>query len=330
MASLHPRCDAGAGPGEFSVSTISDVRPGSSASERSAHGPLAPEARCEPRRGQPGDAVGAGYSGTIAFVDPQTPIVAMDDSTQVFFRRLSAPPPTTRSGLVVTAGSGRPGRRAAAGRPAERQDRASTCSTGRARRAKFRLSRQPLQRHGLRESGAGERDRRPDLPLLLHGSEAGACRRSGSTTTEQREPPGSSRWARAGRRSKRWSPRARPTIVYDTKAAAAHDGGGFAVWDANNAGPVKAVPFGPSGKAGGKKGGGGGECVPEVKVGGATVTAPGGLPAAGPRRTRAATRPAATCGSTESTSSSVAAAARGPRRWPRPRRRSSSTPERGP
>ena len=35
----------------------------------------------------PGDAVGAGYSGTIAFLDPLTPIVAMDDLDSVYFRR---------------------------------------------------------------------------------------------------------------------------------------------------------------------------------------------------------------------------------------------------
>ena len=59
--------------------------------------------------------------------------------------------------------------------------------------------------------------------------------------------------------------------IYYVRAAAARDGGGFAVYEYS--GPLRVVPFGPAGKPGHGGKGGGGPCVDSLRVGGATVVA---------------------------------------------------------
>jgi hypothetical protein len=262
--------DAELGPGEFSVSTISDVTTGGVSFQTDPlSGPSPPEAIS---LGEvPGDAVGAGYSGTIAFVDPQTPIVAMDDLDQVFFRRFVGTTAYNDVGSWSQLTPVGPGDEPQlAGLPSGKQGvhllyRAGTPG-------KFRLV---ASRYNGAAFGKAVPVSETGDPIFHFFFMDGSGRLQAVWVNNDQNSL-SRRFRSVG---KGWSPietlvaKGRADDVYDTKAAAAPDGGGFAVWDANNAGPVKAVPFGPSGRAGGGKKGGGGECVPEVKVGGATVTA---------------------------------------------------------
>jgi hypothetical protein len=263
--------DAELGPGEFSVSTISDVTTGGVTFQVSPlSGPSPPKSV---GLGEvAGDAVGAGYSGTIAFLDPQTPIVAMDDLEQVYFRRfgggtayneLAAWGPLT----PVGPGSGPQ----LAGLPSGKQGVHMLYRAGTPGKFKLVASRYDGSAFGKATAVSETGD------PIFHFFFMDDSGRLHAVWVNNEENSLTHRYQSVGQG---WSPietlvlPGKADDTFNTKAAAAADGGGFAVWDANNAGPVKAVPFGPSGKkAGGKKGGGGGDCVEAVKVGGATVTA---------------------------------------------------------
>jgi hypothetical protein len=76
--------DAELGPGEFSVSTISDVTTGGVTFQTD---PLTgPSPDHVANLGEQPGTLGADYSGSIAFVNALIPIVAMDDLEQVYFR----------------------------------------------------------------------------------------------------------------------------------------------------------------------------------------------------------------------------------------------------
>jgi hypothetical protein len=263
--------DAELGPGEFSVSTISDVTTGGVTFQVSPlSGPSPPKAA---GLGEvPGDVVGAGYSGTIAFVDPLTPIVAMDDLEQVYYRRFGGGTayndPAAWSPLTPVAPGDGP---QLAGLPSGKQGVHLLYRSGQP--GKFRLVASRYDGSSFGKATPVSETGDPIFHFFFMDDSG----RLHAVWVNNEEDSLSHRFQTAGQG---WS--AIETLVlpgkagdtFSTKAAAAADGGGFAVWDANNAGPVKAVPFGPSGKGGGgKKGGGGGACVDSVKVGGATVIA---------------------------------------------------------
>ena len=199
--------DAELGPGEFSVSTISDVTTGGVTFQTDPLSGPSPEHVANLGE-QPG-TLGADYFGTIAFVDPLTPIVAMDDLDTVYFRRFGGGTAYNEVGAWGPQVRRRPRRRAPAGRPAERQKgvhllyRAGTPG-------KFRLV---ASRYNGTSFGKAVSVSETGDPIFhfffMDGS--GRLQAVWVNNDENSLQPQSSRWARAGRRSRRWSPRARPT-----------------------------------------------------------------------------------------------------------------------
>jgi hypothetical protein len=261
--------DAELGPGEFSVSTISDVTTGGVTFQVSPLNGPSPEHVAT--LGEIPGSIGAAYSGTIAFVDPLTPIVAMDDLDNVYFRRFGggiAYNDATAWGPLnlVAAGSGPQ----LAGLPSGKNGVHMLYRAGTP--GKFRLV---ASRFNGTSFGSATPVSETGDPIF-HSFFMDASGRlhavwvnNSDDSLRHRVQPSGKGWGTI----ETLVGKGQAGDVYDTKAAAAKDGGGFAVWDANNAGPVRAVPFGAGGKAGKGKGGGGGDCVEEVKVGGATVTA---------------------------------------------------------
>ena len=260
--------DAELGPGEFSVSTISDVTTGGVTFQSDPLSGPSPEHVANLGE-QPG-TLGADYFGTIAFVDPLTPIVAMDDLDTVYFRRFGGGTAYNEVGawgpqVAVGPGDGPQ----LAGLPSGKKGvhllyRAGTPG-------KFRLVASRYNGTSFGKAVSVSETGDPIFHFFFmdpSGRLQAVWVNNDENSLRHAVRPSGKGWGRP----ETLVGKGRADNVFDTRAAAAKDGGGFAVWDGNNAGPVRAVPFGASGKAGGG-GGGGGACVDEVKVGGATVTA---------------------------------------------------------
>ena len=277
----EPTGDVRLGPGAFSVSSISSVTTGGVTFQTAPLDTPSPVTQ----KAVLGDAgpFAADYDGSIAFLDPLTPIVAMSDLDNVYFRRFGggtayndaaawgpitslgagddpelAGLPSGKQGVHLLMRVGNPGKRRYVDRRFDGTTfgpPATVSETGDPIFRKFFMD--PSGRlHAIWVNNA--------LDSLRHRT----------------EPAGKS-----------WQPSEtllgtdKADDVYNTEGDAASDGGGWAVWDANNSGPIRAVAFGPTGPVG-SGGGGGGEgpkCVPELRVGGGTVTAEEGCLAQDPK-----------------------------------------------
>ena len=189
-----------------------------------------------------GDAVGAGYSGTIAFLDPQTPIVAMDDLEQVYFRRFAGG--TAYNDLAswgpmtpVAPGSGPQ----LASLPSGKQGVHMLYRAGTPGKFKLVASRYDGTTFGKATAVSEVGD-----PIFHTFFMDGSGRLHAIWVNNEEDSLSHSFQSPGGA----WSEietlvlAGKAGDAFNTKAAAAPDGGGFAVWDANNAGPVMAVPFG--------------------------------------------------------------------------------------
>jgi hypothetical protein len=265
--------DARLGPGLNSISTITDVTTGG---VRFQTAPLAgPPPGPLANLGEiPGNVVGAAYNGSIAFPDPINPIVVMDDLDHVYLRRFAggtayndpaawtpradlgpgAEPrlaglPSGRGGVHLLMRVGSPGKRRYVARRYKNQ-------TFPGPSVPVSEKGDPVFREFFMDAGARLH------ALWVNNEEDSLQHRAARTGNDSWKDPE----ALIGPR--------KAGNVFNIRADAASDGGGFAVYDANGKGPIRAVPFGPKGPV--APGGGEGGCVDSLKVGGATVVAPEG------------------------------------------------------
>lgn len=260
--------DAELGPGGFSVSTISDVTTGGVTYQADPlSGPSPPHVV---NLGEIPGTFGADYFGSIAFLDPATPIVAMDDLETVYFRLFAG---GTAYNEISGWGSLEP-----VG-PGDSPQLASLPSGKKGVHLLYRVGKPGKWRLIDKRFKGGSFGKETTVSEtgdpIFHTFFMDASGRVQAIWVNNDDDSLRRSFQPSG---KAWEPietllgKGKADRVFNTKAAAAKDGGGFVVWDANNAGPVRALPFGPSGKPGaGKKGGG--ACVDELKVGGATVIA---------------------------------------------------------
>lgn len=263
--------DAEVGPGPFNVATVSATSTGGVLFEVAPiSGPPPPSGPTRGiRLGDDATLVGAAYNGQIAFLDPLTPIVAMDDLEKVYFRRFLGGldyHATSAWSPLTTVAAGDEVR--LAGLPGGKKGVHLLMRVGKPGRFRLVARRfngvnfakpSPVTRVGDPISHSFAIDPSGRLHAAWHENKDDSLR--------YRHRPAGKGWAK----EVTLLPARRAERVFTTRLAAAKDGGGLVVWDNNFKGPLRAIRFGPTGPVGG--GGGGGGCVGQVKVGGATVTA---------------------------------------------------------
>jgi hypothetical protein len=251
------------GPGPFALSGVTDTRTGGTFFQAA---PLAgPPVTGQANLGAiEGDLVGAAYNGSIAFADPFTPIVAMDDLDRVYFRRFgggTAYNDPAAWGPLTPVGAGDDARLAGllSGKggvhllmrvgPGGRRRYVSRRYNGSGFDAPVKVSERgdPIFREFFKDASGR-------LHALWVNNNEDSLR--------HRSAPLGKPW---GKTETLVKPR-QAGDVYNLRSDAARDGGGFAVYDANGEGPIRAIQYGPKGPVGGG-GGGGGDCVDEVTIG---------------------------------------------------------------
>jgi hypothetical protein len=259
-----PAGGAAVGPGQFSISVVSDVTTGGVIFQAI---PLGQFTQQKANVGDRGLGVNnPGIAGGIGFVDPLTPIVAVDDLSSVYFRKWGGLGSNyndlaTWGPLVEVAQGGSP--RLASGK--------------RGVYLIYTTPTFPKQIRVGRFNGTGfgpfsAVTPKGDPIFAAFSQDAGgnlslSWQENGADELRYRVSKDGKTFAKA-----QVLATAKDGQFFHQQISAAKDAGGFIVWDANGKGPVRAIQFGPTGPV---SGGGGGqqECVPEVDVGAATVLA---------------------------------------------------------
>ncbi len=257
------------GPGAYSVSTMSGTvfqaapLSGAPAGDTAALG-----------EGRLVGLGGGGGNGSIGFADSLTPVVAMEDvvSGHAYFRRFAGGAAYNDLGSWGPLTDLGPGRQA--------------------RLASLLSGRRGLHLLLLRGNGSGARyfaltydgttfshpvpvsapgvPGNPDSFFMDAAGRLHALWLDGDVRLIQRVSTDGSSWKPPEVLADVASEPAGEGSILSVAAAAARDGGGFALYEYS--GPLRVVPFGPPGKVS-KGGGGGGACVDSLRVGGATVVA---------------------------------------------------------
>lgn len=276
IGSVTPSGDAELGPGGFSASVITTVHTGGVHYQAA---PLAgPRVTTDARVGEnPGaQGIGAFDAGSIAFVDPLTPIVAMTDLNTVYFRRFGGGTAYNDLGAwspLTPVGAGSEPR--LAGTQDGKRGVHLLMKVGRAN-SRAQLVTRPYNGTGFASPVNVSESGDPIFPDYFQDPSG----RLHATWQNNHDDTLRHRTSTTG---KSWKPIERLATekqtsgqaFYHETGAAARDGGGFVVWDNNNGGPVRAVQFGST-KPVGEGGGDEGDCVDRVQAGGATVLARGG------------------------------------------------------
>jgi len=262
IGTVAPSGDAELGPGEFSVSVISSIVTGGTFFQ------AAPLDDYTGESANVGDA-GAGVNnpfayGDVAFPDPLTPVTVMTDLDTVYFRRWSG------AGNYNDLGSWGPLQEYGPGDETEAVDGPRgvfmTYKTEDFPR-QFRMARwggmafgasSPVTPRGDPIFADFFQDRGGNLHFLWQ--------ENGPDELRHRMSRDGQTWAKAEVLADDDD-----GGLYNLGHATARDGGGFAVWDENGQGPVKAVQFGPTGPV--KDLPQDNACVLELKVGSARIAA---------------------------------------------------------
>lgn len=258
-----PSGDAVFGPGDFSVSTISETTTGGVVFQAAPIGEGAYTADTA-TLGENGSAPSAAYNGRIAFLDPLTPIAAMDDLDSVFYRKWSG------NGDYNSLGSWGPLTKVGPGE--------DTRLAGGKRGVflSFKTEAYPRQYRVARWTGTGFG---PSAELTPKGDPifSELNQDSGGTVHFLWVDDKRNLQHRVSNDGKTWkapeqlAPESFPIGIFDPELSAARDAGGFAVWDNNGGGPVRAVGFGPTGPVADLPEDA--SCVLELKVGAARIAA---------------------------------------------------------
>ncbi len=252
------------GPGNFSLSTISDITTGGVVYQAD---PLTgPPPEHTAFVGEIPGTIGAGEDSSIAFVDSLTPIVAMSDGDNVYFRRFAGGTSYNDIGawgpLTPVAAGSEP---QLGGLPSGR----------RGVHMLMRLDKPDFHLVARTYDGTNFVDQ---VRVSENGypiSRNFFMDPSGRLHAVWVENDGDSLLQRISNSGNKWEgietllAQGKADNVYNLRAAAAADGGGFAVFDGNDHPPIRAVAIAPAGK----RSGSGGTCPEKVKVGGATVLA---------------------------------------------------------
>ena len=265
------------GPGPFSLSGTAEVTGGTYFQAMPLAGPLITE---QVNLGVIDNTVGAAFYGSIAFADPFTPIVAMSDLDRVYFRRYlggTAYNDIASWGPLTPVGEGS-------------QAKLAGLLNGKGGIHLMMSVHKDAGRHS--PAGTAYVSRRYNAATCQMPSGTG-CFEPPVTVSEIGDPifreffadPSGRQhalWVDNGddslkyRRSlqgEKWDEietllaKGKAGDVYNISSDAAGDGGGFAAYDANGNGPVRAVQYGPKGPVTGGGGTGGGECVDQATVG---------------------------------------------------------------
>ena len=263
VGSLEPSfADVVPGPGEFSLAVVGAFK-GETHFQAT---PLNGFAYTDKFAVRQKANLGAGYYGSVAFIDPQTPIVAMSDLANVYFSRYKGGPEFNETSNWQGQQLLGPG------------DEPELAGGKRGVHLIYK-TRDGQRRFVTRRfdgSGFG-----PPQDLTTVGGDsifADFFQDAGGNLNFvwMENGPDELRY-RVSKDGKTWGPvkkLASPAggqQFFNNEISAARDAGGFVTWDQNSKGPIQAVQFGPTGPV--SDGGGAGGCVPQVKVGGATVVA---------------------------------------------------------
>ena len=263
IGTVEPSGDAIVGPGEFSVSSISHSTTGGVLYQAA---PIDGYTEERANLGEQGEGVNnPAYHGTVAFPDPLTPIAAMSDLDNVYFRKWSGSGNYNEVGTwgpLVNLGPG---------------DEPRLVGGKRGVYMSYMTDDFPRQyrvrRWGGMSFGASQELTAKGSPLWsdFFQDESGRLQfvwaENSDNTLKRRFSNDGTTWSKV----QNIAP-ANDFSYYNVATATARDGGGWAVWDANGQGPVQAVQYGPTGPVGDDDGGDA-DCPLELKVGSARVVA---------------------------------------------------------
>ena len=263
IGTQEPSGDAIVGPGEFSISVISSVTTGGTFFQRA---PLDSYTEAAANVGDAGRGVNnPSNNGTVAYIDPLTPIAVMSDLERVYFRKwggagdyndLGTWGPITEigPGSEPEAVGGKRGvfvayktadfpRQYRVARWGGMAFGSSTAVTPKA---------SPNEADFFQDNGGG-------LHFVWQENE--------DTTLKHRLSRDGTTWTKA----ETLTPE-NDFAYYNVETATARDGGGWAVWDGNGQGPIEAVQYGPTGAVSDPPEGNP-DCPEELKVGSARLVA---------------------------------------------------------
>ena len=263
IGNVEPSGDAVLGPGEFSVSVISSIVTGGTFYQAA---PLDGYTEQRANVGDAGEGVNNPFAfGTVAFQDPLTPIAAMSDLDNVYFRKWGGSGnynDLATWGPLVNLGPG---------------SEPELVGGKRGVYLSYLTEDFPRQYRVRRWGGMafGESQQlTPKASPLWSDFFQDEGGRLHFVWAENEDDTIKRRFSRDGTS---WSnvETLTPSVdstYYNVETATARDGGGWAVWDHNGQGPVEAVQFGPTGPVT-DEGEEADDCPLELKVGSARVVA---------------------------------------------------------
>lgn len=238
IGTIDPSGDAIVGPGEFSVSVISSVVTGGTFFQRA---PLDGYTEASANVGDNGQGVNnPSNNGTLAFIDPLTPIAAMSDLEKVFFRKWGG------VGDYNDLASWGPLTEVGPGTEPE------IVGGKRGVYLAYKTIDFPRQYRVARWGGLAFGESR-ELTPKASPNWADFFQDNGGTLhfvwQENEDTTIKHRFSRDGTT---WSKVETLTpendfAYYNIETATARDGGGWAVWDGNGQGPIEAEQYGPTG-----------------------------------------------------------------------------------
>ena len=263
IGTVEPSGDAILGPGEFSVSVISSIVTGGTFYQAA---PLDGYTSESANVGQAGQGVNNPFAyGTVAFQDPLTPIVAMTDLENVYFRKWGG------SGNYNDLSSWGP--LTSLGPGSEPELVGGKRGVYLSYLTKDFPRQYRVRRWGGMAFGASQELTPKGSPLWsdFFQDEGGRLHmvwaENSDETIKRRFSNDGTNWSKV----ETLTP-ANDFSHYNLETATARDGGGWAVWDGNGQGPIEAVQYGPTGPVtdGPEEDP---DCPLELKVGSARVVA---------------------------------------------------------